>query len=280
MSYFVSGVVLAVVVLVFLWWWVNRLRRSWQDEAGWVQAAEKTATESGIACRPDITVRLAKHLRRQELIGELVGLPLMLLVVSIDPIGSALDGRPDPARLVESLVALPWLLVVGGVIVALPAWNKARLKRVAHLDAARLRYSFTVGEWRVLGAGAAVGLGAGCWALARASASGAWWSIWLASLAAYILTSWWAIRIMMRRPAQASDDLELVWDDVVRHGQVRAVTLAAVWLPTVFAVTIWCALVFPAGNLLPLYGLAAAGYLLFRFFKRGDQLWRRAWETA
>jgi hypothetical protein len=279
-SYFVSGVALTVILALFLWWWVGRLRRSWQDEAAWVRAAEKTARESGIASRPDITVHLAKHLRRQNLIQELANLVLIFLLVSIDPIGSALDRRPDPARLVESLVAIPWLLVVVGVIVALPAWSEARQRRVAHLNAARLRDSFTLGEWRVLGAGATVGVVAAYWALVRSSASGAWWLVWLASLAVYALTSWWAMRVVLRRPAHASDDLELAWDDMLRHGQLRAVTLIAVWVPTALAVMIWCAFIFPAGNLLPLYGLAAAGYLLFRFFKRGDQLWRRAWKPA
>ncbi len=84
----------------------------------------------------------------------------------------------------------------------------------------------------------------------------------------------------MNRPTSASDALELSWDDMLRFGAVRQVSvMASSMTATVILLADWMASQAGAtpGSLWPLYLVVIALAMVALVFQQGSELWRLAW---
>ena len=270
-----STVIEVAVVVVVLAFAVAMMRWEFQTPITWTKRAEKLAAAYGVASRPDVDARVARHLRRQAILTVVVN----VVVLSVLNVSSyRLTDAPRHHRYVTaytlSLIALPVLTIAYGLAIAYPAWNRAQARRVTHLSRPRLSQIFTTGERALLGVGVLVAVAAGSWGLWRVQAHG-WWLLWLGTLAASALVWRWAALTILTRPAQASDEAELEWDDVLRHKEARELTIAAAWAPALVAIVLDWTLA-QSGNLLPLYAVVAIGVVIAQTFKQGRQLWKQS----
>jgi hypothetical protein len=255
----------------------------------WLRRADRLARQSGIALPLWIEDRVARFLRNEFFFGQFVALlttpALSTLVVA------TMAGGNWGKWLPWILVSIPlYLIVVGSVTSLWPRWKASSRYRVTHLGSVSTRHAFTSAEFAAVVIGAILGLALSAWGLRHVAAPATWWLAFAAAAIA-AFGAWrraaWGI---MNRPSSASDEIELGWDDLLRFRQVRGLTAAAAWGPTVMVYVIDCVMAsaftrnFTGPNMMgvqiqwwPILLPIATLVLLSLLFRQGRGLWRRAW---
>jgi hypothetical protein len=260
----------------------------------WIKRAHKLAASSDIALPGLIADRVARFLRDEFLFGQLVTL------LTLPPLVTVLAG--DQAHRYWARW-FPWILaglplywaIVCFVLSLWPRWKASGGYRVTHLASLPVRQAFTPAELTAVIIGAVFGAAFGAWGLWYVAAPTTWWLVCAAAWAAAFAASHYAATSVMNRPSSASDEIELGWEDVLRFRQVRSITAAVAWAPTIFLYLIdWlmssafgrettahcaagvCEVSYQV-QLWPIFAPLVAGLLLSRVFRQGRQLWRRAW---
>lgn len=253
-------------------------------DSTWARRAHKLAAKSDMALPGPLVPKVARFLRDSWLFGSLmlwICEPLVLTAV-----GGPYD-RPDSTRW------LPWVvtglpILMAGFAYALtvwPRWKASGSTRVTHLRRLTVRQAFTFSEASVTIAGVVIATAAGGWGLWLASAPVWRWAAFAAACGV-ALTAWWAsAKAVMGRASNASDDIELGWDDLIRFSRVRSMTIGAAWLPALCIIAAdWNAAASQPGPTpqfytpaWPFYLLSAACVVLYLIYQQGRKLWRQAW---
>ncbi|MDT5068607.1 MAG: hypothetical protein QOK02_4762 [Mycobacterium sp.] len=262
----IGGVALTVVVVV------GQRRRS-RDSALWRAYAEKLGRDYGIAVRDDVVVQVADYLRWQSSLGTVAAvITTMYLLLTLSDDGF----HPLSARGYLSILVLAVAIYGCAIVSGLRSWNRGKGGRVAHLTRPTAWQLFTAIERALLATGAGFAAVAGYWSLWHAEAHGLA-ALWLLGLLLDGAVGSWALRRVLNRRSHARDDLELGWDDVLRHKEGRNLTGLVVWPPTAIAFLLTTRTAIQSGNLLPFGVVAITALLITRTFRRGRQLWRRPW---
>jgi hypothetical protein len=249
----------------------------------WVRKAEKLASRSDIALPGPLIPKVARFLRKGQLSGLLVVwifAPLMMAALG-DPYG-----RRDWGRW------LPWLVIGLPILTAgfsyaetvWPRWKASGSSRVTHLRRLKVREAFASLEANMTILGAILAASAGGWGLWLASAPTWWWAAFAAASGVSLAAWWVCAKAVMSRPSNASDEIELGWDDLIRFSRVRSTTIGAAWLPALLIfLADWSAATQPGRtaqlqvSLWPFYLLVAFFAVLVSIYQQGRKLWRQAW---
>jgi len=249
----------------------------------WARKAHNLAARSDMALPGHIVPKVARFLRDSWLFG--LVLLWMCEPVVLTAVGGPY-GRREPARW------LPWVvtglpILMAGFSYALtvwPRWKASGCSRVTHLRRLTVRHAFTISEAIMTITGAVIATAAGAFGLWLASAP-AWRWATFAAACGVALTAWWAsAKAVMGRPSNASDDIELGWDDLIRFSRVRSMTIGAAWLPALCIIMADWSAASQRGrtpqfyaSAWPFYLLIAACVVLYLIYQQGRKLWRQAW---
>lgn len=255
----------------------------------WIRRAHKLAARSDIALPGPFADRIARFLRNEFLLGQLLTvLTTPLLVATV--VGA--DAHQNwAARFPWILVGLPLYWATFCFVISLwPRWKASGGYRVTHLGSLPVRQAFTPAELIAVVIGAILSTALGAWGLWYVAAPATWWLACAAALAAAFATCRYAATSIMNRPSRASDAIELGWDDLLRFRQVRGVTAGTAWGPAAFMYLIDCMMssaffqkTTAPGEVSyqirwwPIIVPIVVGVLLFQVFRQGRHLWRRAW---
>ena len=246
----------------------------------WARRAHKLAANSDIALPGPLTARVARFLRDEWLFGLLVA---WVFVAPLTGMLAAGGGRHSLAQWFPWIMSgLPVLCVCLSYASTLwPRWRASGASRATHLGHVTVGQAFTPAEVAVALTGAVFAAVCSGWGLRLAAAPASWWVICAAAFGAGAVAWWHAARAIMSRPSEASDDIELGWDDLFRFRHVRGLTIGASWLPAIFIFTADSQLALESNRqtlvLWPVCAMGAAAVLAIRVFRQGRQLWRRAW---
>lgn len=250
----------------------------------WARKAHQLAAKSDMTLPEQIVPKVARFLRDSWLFG-------LLMLWLCEPLVLTAIGDPYGRR--EWTRWLPWVvtglpILMAGFSYALtvwPRWKASGSSRVTHLRHLTVRQAFTFSEASITIAGAVIAATAGAWGLWLASAP-AWRWATFAAACGVALAAWRAsAKAVMGRACNASDDIELGWDDVIRFSRVRSMTIGAAWLPALcIIVADWNAAASQPSrtpqfytSALPIYLLIAACVVLKLIYQQGRKLWRQAW---
>jgi hypothetical protein len=251
----------------------------------WRRRAHKLARTRDIALPDDLEDHVARVLRNTWLCGLAVNwvyFPLANGIVRL----SASATNPDAWFPLVLAAASPYLAVIGYVYAVCVRWRASGQPRVAHLRRLSPWLAFTVSELCAVALGAvctAVTIGYG---LHLVHAAAAWWAACAAGLVAAAAAWWYLATALMDARSNATDQIELGWDDVLRFEQVRSFTRYCAWLPAIY--------IFMMNQAIALQQQLRAGvtefslnwifvpfvifWALERTFRQGRRRWRRAWE--
>jgi hypothetical protein len=259
------------------------------DKQRWISLARNLAERSDIALPGPLAGRVARFLRGQFLVGQLVSALTFLLVWTAIHSG----GEPGfwAAWFPWFLAGVPLSCAVYGFARGLwPRWQAPGGYRVTHLGSLSVRQAFTRAEVTALVIGVACSAAAGAGGLWYIRAPATWWLACAAAMAAALVAWRYAAASVMKRPSSASDAIELAWDDMLRFRQVREMTACAAWGPALFVYLADCIMssaffhTTPAPGMVPadfigwtLLGPAVIAVVLAVVFRPGRHLWRLAW---
>ena len=259
----------------------------------WLKQAHRLAAKSDIALPAHLEWQVARFLRGRYIVGALS------CVLFVPPLVSVMtwpfDSRTFPAAFGRPVGWIPWypalvaalpLFWVGFsvLVAAWPRWRASGRGRVAHLGVASSPVeAFTPGEIAALVLGALGTVALGAWGLERLHAPVAWWALCAGGYTAALAAWWYAAAAAMNRPSNASDIVELGWDDMLRFNYVRALTASAAWFPAVLLLLLDTMMSLALGNsqsvsFWPLYVMAAVATVVYQVFRQGRHRWRRAWD--
>ena len=249
----------------------------------WIQRAYRLAGQSNIALPTHLVWRVARFLR-----GEfLFSMPLLgAATVFFNVV--ALGDNTQQQR--DWTLWFPWILAGMPlfytanlfVVTAWPRWKASSARRVTHLGGIPIREAFTPAEFAVLLIGPVFGVAFGAWGLWRVAAPAVWWVACPVAFGAGVVAWWYAARGVMSRPSSASDEVELGWDDLLRFRAVRELTQGSAWLPPLMLALVDSFMARqldrePGFQFWPYVVVGVAFLLVYRTFRQGRQLWRRAW---
>lgn len=250
----------------------------------WLRGAHKLAARSGLALPPHLEGRVAGYLRRGQLLSVAAVWICLPLVTAISD-ASPGDGRYWARQLPWLAVAVPLASGALGYLPSLwPRWKASGATRVTHLTRLPVRQAFTGAEVTVAAICAGLAVLAGGWGLLTAAAPAWSWAAFAASCA--LAGAGWrgAAARIMSRPASAQ---EPGWDDLIRFGRVRGLTLGMAMVPAAVLFLAGCAAQGPGTtsadvttvsvNFWPEIPLLAALVVVCLVFREDRQLWRRAW---
>ena len=243
----------------------------------------KRAHRLAISSNIELPVRLVDHvirfLRRQYATTLLGGVALSVLVFALF---SPDHGPRYWARWLPLLViALPLLVIAFSFLMTVwPRWRGSGTPRITHARRLSPRHAFTGTEYAVVVLGGIISALGSAWGLRHFDAPTWTWFAWIGSLCLSIVVWWSCVVATMNRPTSASDALELSWDDMLRFGAVRQVSvMASSMTATVILLADWMASQAGAtpGSMWPLYLVVIALAMVALVFQQGSELWRRAW---
>jgi hypothetical protein len=273
-----SGIAFMIILL-----WMGTYK-SW-----WIKQAHKLAEKSDIALPAYLEWRVARFLRGQYMTGALLNaLFFPLLSAFLWPS----ESLTSPAEYGRPIGWTPWYpgLVAGLplfwigfclLFMAWPRWRASGSERVTHLGAASsVSEAFTTSEVAAIVVGAIVAVAVGAWGLWLLHAAAPWWALCAGGYVAALAAWWYAAAAAMNRPSNASDILELGWDDMFRFMNVRALTMSVPWMTAAFLLLTDTLIDSPPVSFWPLYMIAIMTVVLYLYlvFRQGRHLWRRAWK--
>jgi len=251
--------------------------RHWRDEALWRVTSEKLGRDYEITTRDDITSRVGQYLRRQWLTGALVSNAVIVLLVLM---WAGMRHSHSPSLISLVVVVLTTGVLAGVIVSSRRLWNRsAGAGRVAHLARPPVRQTFAPAERALLGGGFVFAAVGGCWGLWQEHGP-ALAALWAVVVVSDVSIAWWGLAKVLNRPARAHDDLELAWDDVLRHKEARDLAASLVWTPALVASLFAMHSLLASGNLLPFYAIAIAGFVIAWTFRRGRNRWQALWDGS
>jgi len=252
-----------------------------RDMSRWIKRAHKLAAQSDIALPGLLAGRVARFLRNEYLLSQLVLVPTVPLFSAAYVAGDAYPHQDWTEWFPRILAGLPlYLIVMFFAISRWPRWKASGDHRVSHLGSLPIRQAFTSAEYTAVVSGVVLSAALGALGLRYVAAPAAWWLVCAAILAAAFAAWRYAAVSLMNRPSSASDAIELAWDDMLRFRRVRGFTAAAAWAPAALLYlvdfTMWSAFSYRL-SVWPFIAPVAVCLVLAWAFRQGRQLWRRAW---
>jgi hypothetical protein len=263
------GLLLAVLLLRG---YVRRVLRTARDPGVWVRAVYELGRQCNLPVTSKVALRLVRRLRMQYVIGYGLLLPVNFLLLSgLQTIVNSGHRGHSLLAFVIIVMAVPSAVIVLSLVFAIPARGAARGSRVTHLVRPEPRQVFTEHEWTALALGPVAALLTGLIGFWRLGAGG-WALLWPPAIAVGAIAWWLALKAVLRRPARASDSVELAWEDYFRYDAARGLSYAAAWLPpmVIFLIDFWL-LAPDNGSFLPMYAAIATlvGVPITRVFNEG-----------